>query len=794
MGFGDDEEILQDFLVEAGEIIELLSEQLVDLEQRPDDKELLNAIFRGFHTVKGGAGFLQLNAMVDCCHVTENLFDILRNGQRSVTPELMDVVLQALDTVTNQFTQIQNGESPEPADPAIITQLERLVSCEDLAEGGGEASAEVPAEEQAAQAEQPGADPAIDITDDEFEGFLDAINEDEAAGSSTAAPAPAAATPSSGSEDISEDEFDSLLDQLHGSGKGPGAGAPAAAPAAAPQAPAAPSAASGSEDISEDEFEDLLDQLHGVGKAPTVVGAAPSPAAPKAAAPPTPQSTPEAGGDGDLITDDEFENLLDQLHGAGKAPTKNEATKAAAPPPPPPKAPPPPKPAPAPAAKEKIVSAPPPAASKSAAPAAKPKPAASEPAKREAPTPAGGQNNAAPAETTVRVDTQRLDDIMNMVGELVLVRNRLVRLGLETSDEPMQKAVANLDVVTGDLQSAVMKTRMQPIKKVFGRFPRVVRDLARNLKKEIRLDLQGEETDLDKNLVEALADPLVHLVRNSVDHGIEVPDVREKNGKPREGTVLLAAEQEGDHILLSITDDGGGMDPEALRNKAVEKGILDSDSAARLSEVEAYNLIFAPGFSTKTEISDVSGRGVGMDVVKTKITQLNGSIEINSKLGEGTRIVIKVPLTLAIMPTLMILLENQTFALPLVSVNEIFNMDLAKSNIVDGQECITIRDKAIPMFYLKNWLINGTMEAADPDEEGHVVIVSVGTQRVGFVVDQLIGQEEVVIKPLGKMLQGTPGMAGATITGDGTIALILDVPSMLKEYVGNSGKAGIRVP
>ncbi len=791
MGFGDDEEILQDFLVEAGEIIELLSEQLVDLEQRPDDKELLNAIFRGFHTVKGGAGFLQLNAMVDCCHVTENLFDILRNGQRSVTPELMDVVLQALDTVTNQFTQIQNGESPEPADPAIITQLERLVSCEDLSEGG-EASAEAPAEEAAAPAEQPAAEgPAIDITDDEFEGFLDAINEEEAPGASAAAPAPAPA--SSGSEDISEDEFDSLLDQLHGSGKGPSAGAPAAAPAAASQAPAAPSAASGSEDISEDEFEDLLDQLHGVGKAPTVGGAAPSPAAPKAAAPSTPESAPAAGGDGDLITDDEFENLLDQLHGAGKAPTKNEATKAAAPPPPP-KAPPPPKPAPAPAAKEKIVSAPPPAASKPAAPAAKPKPAASEPAKREAPTAAGGQNNAAPAETTVRVDTQRLDDIMNMVGELVLVRNRLVRLGLETSDEPMQKAVANLDVVTGDLQSAVMKTRMQPIKKVFGRFPRVVRDLARNLKKEIRLDLQGEETDLDKNLVEALADPLVHLVRNSVDHGIELPDVREKNGKPREGTVLLAAEQEGDHILLSITDDGGGMDPEALRTKAVEKGILDSDSAARLSEVEAYNLIFAPGFSTKTEISDVSGRGVGMDVVKTKITQLNGSIEINSKLGEGTRIVIKVPLTLAIMPTLMILLENQTFALPLVSVNEIFNMDLAKSNIVDGQECITIRDKAIPMFYLKNWLINGTTQAADPDEEGHVVIVSVGTQRVGFVVDQLIGQEEVVIKPLGKMLQGTPGMAGATITGDGTIALILDVPSMLKEYVGNSGKAGIRVP
>ncbi len=784
MGFGEDEEILQDFLVEAGEIIELLSEQLVDLEQRPDDKDLLNAIFRGFHTVKGGAGFLQLNSMVDCCHITENLFDILRNGKREVTSELMDVVLQALDTVTNQFTQIQNREEPESADPSLIAALERLVSCDDIngAPPPPEAPApEAPAANESAPAPQGDGNAAIDITDDEFESFLDAINE-EGEGAQAAPPpsqpsAPAA--PAGNGDEISEDEFENLLDQLHGAGKAP----TVAASAAPAPTPASPASSSNSDDISEDEFENLLDQLHGAGKAPTVAKSA-APAAPSA--PPAAAPAP-AGGD-DLISDAEFENLLDELHGKGKAPVvadKGSAApaasaapaKAAAPKPEAPK----------PAAQDKIVSSPPSAAPPPPPPPKKPP----EPPRKDGP---GGQGGA-PPETTVRVDTQRLDDIMNMVGELVLVRNRLVRLGLETPDEAMQKAVANLDVVTGDLQSAVMKTRMQPIKKVFGRFPRVVRDLARNLKKEIRLDLQGEETDLDKNLVEALADPLVHLVRNSVDHGIELPDAREKNGKPREGTVLLSAEQEGDHILLSITDDGGGMDPEALRNKAVEKGILDADAAARLSEVEAYNLIFAPGFSTKTEISDVSGRGVGMDVVKTKINQLNGSIEISSKLGEGTRIVIKVPLTLAIMPTLMILLEKQTFALPLVSVNEIFNMDLAKTNIVDGQECITIRDKAIPIFYLKQWLVNNGFDpdAQEKDAEGHVVIVSVGTRRVGFVVDQLIGQEEVVIKPLGKMLQGTPGLAGATITGDGTIALILDVPSMLKEYVVGSSKAGLGV-
>jgi two-component system chemotaxis sensor kinase CheA len=388
------------------------------------------------------------------------------------------------------------------------------------------------------------------------------------------------------------------------------------------------------------------------------------------------------------------------------------------------------------------------------------------------------------------VDTKRLDDIMNMVGELVLVRNRLVRLGLKSTDESMAKAVANLDVVTGDLQTSVMKTRMQPIKKVFGRFPRVVRDLARNLKKEVTLELKGEETDLDKNLVEALADPLVHLVRNAVDHGVEMPDERAESGKSRNGTVILSAEQEGDHILLSIQDDGKGMDPKKLQQIAVEKGVMDQDAADRLTDNESFNLIFAPGFSTKTEISDISGRGVGMDVVKTKITQLNGTLNIDSVLGKGSKIMIKVPLTLAIMPTLMVMLEEQAFAFPLVSVNEIFHLDLTKTNVVDGQEVVVVREKAIPLFYLKRWLVideNGQpIDQEKKETEGHVVVVSVGTQRVGFVVDQLIGQEEVVIKPLGKMLQGTPGMAGATITGDGRIALILDVPSMLHHYANRN--------
>ncbi len=278
------------------------------------------------------------------------------------------------------------------------------------------------------------------------------------------------------------------------------------------------------------------------------------------------------------------------------------------------------------------------------------------------------------------------------------------------------------------------------------------------------------------------ADPLVHLVRNAVDHGIESPEDRVAAGKPRAGTVVLAAQQEGDHILLSIDDDGKGMDADVLRQIAVDKGLMDAEAAARLDDIEAYNLIFAPGFSTKKEISDVSGRGVGMDVVKTRIGQLNGTVEIDSTKGKGSRLSIRVPLTLAIMPTLMVVLGNQPFALPLGSVSEIFNLDLNRTNVVDGQLVVMVREKALPLFYLRKWLVKDH-NAPKPEGPGHVVVVHVGNTKVGFVVEQLIGQEEVVIKPLGALLQGLAGFAGATITGDGRIALILDVPSLMKSYV-----------
>ncbi len=672
------DEILQDFLVEAGEILEQLGEQLVELEHAPEDTELLNAIFRGFHTVKGGAGFLNIEPLVELCHRAEDVFNVLRQGERKVSPPLMDAVLKALDVINEMIGRIRLGEEPEPASPALLEALQ---------------------------------------------GF--AVPDDAAGTTPTQETAPVSETPTD--KDPIEQEFESMLAQE-------------AAPAKDQEAE--PATDGDDDEITEEEFEALLDALHGPGGAPGKPAGAEK--GTSAAAAERKSDTPSRKDD--EITEEEFEALLDQLHGPGKhlgVPKSAPETG--------------PKPAPE-------------------------KPRSREPKKpREVKAAAGKVKPNPPAETTVRVDTQRLDEIMNMVGELVLVRNRFKTLRAVHDDEAMAKAVANLDVVTSDLQLAVMKTRMQPIKKVFGRFPRVVRDLARSLNKEVRLEMQGEETDLDKNLVESLADPLVHLVRNAVDHGIEMPDEREKKGKPREGVVVLTATQEGDHIELTIEDDGRGMNPEVLRQKAVEKGLMDEESAARLSERECFQLIFYPGFSTKDEISDISGRGVGMDVVKTRIDQMNGSVEVDSVEGKGTKITIKVPLTLAIMPTLMVKLDDQAFALPLASVVEILDLDLGKTNVVDGQEVVIVRDQALPLFYLKDWLVKGGRNGTS-QEGGHVVVVNASGRHVGFVVDHLIGQEEVVIKALGAKLHGLDGLAGATITGDGMIALILDVPSLMKRY------------
>jgi two-component system chemotaxis sensor kinase CheA len=652
---------------------------------------VLNAVFRGFHTVKGGAGFLNISALVEVCHLAEDVFNLLRQGQLLVDAALMDTVLKVTDVVKAMMELVRTGKEPEQADPELLQMLRVLAK---------------PQQEETSD---------YGVVAATNHGVISRHSHDENAG-----------------KDAVERKFEELLGM-------PDMAAPDHTITDDRSAPKQKGGGAESENITDEEFEALLDKLHGTS---------------------APGGSRQTHGDNPQIAtrvESPVKNISKSVKASDGAPFVQGADTAIK------------------ADSVKLFDS----------------------RTMKAKTDAVGGDNVvdakksgvtketiaqSQADTTVRVDTKRLDDIMNLVGELVLVRNRLDTLKLSMGNEEVAQAVSNLVVVTSDLQAAVMKTRMQPIKKVFGRFPRVVRDLSRSLNKEINLELIGEETDLDKNLVEALADPLVHLVRNSIDHGIEMPDARESSGKPRAGTITLSAKQEGDHILLVIKDDGAGMSSDGLRRKAVEKGVLDADTAARLDERECYNLIFMPGFSTKSEISDISGRGVGMDVVKTRITQLNGNVEIDSKEGVGTEIIIKLPLTLAIVPTLMVLVGNQIFAIPLANVSEIIQYDLLRKNVVDGQTVAIVRDHPLPLFYLRNWLLRDYGDMGPVNESSYVVVIKIGPTRIACVVDHLIAQEEVVIKPLGALLHGLPGLAGATITGDGRIAIILDMPGLISRY------------
>ncbi|KRG62916.1 chemotaxis protein [Stenotrophomonas humi] len=600
--FADD--IAADFILEAQEILDRLGEQLVALEQAPQDNDQLNAVFRGFHTLKGGAGFLAITPMVELCHAAEETLGMARAGKAELLAHHFDAAQQSLDWLQSMLDAVSNGTDPEHAPATLIAQF--------------------------------------DVG---------------------AAPVVVAAPVSTDSDLISEDEFEALLDQLHG-GTVPGA------------------VAAKVDDtlISEDEFEALLDQLHG-GAAPGAVTAAPVAAA----------ITPA-------------------------------------------------------------------------------KPAAARPAT----APKAAAVKTAEPEQTVRVDTKRLDAIVNLIGELVLSRNRLKTLRTRLKDEELDRAVSTLDIATARLQSAVMRTRMQPVGKVFSRFPKVARDVARSLQKEVDLELIGADTELDRNLVEALADPLVHLVRNAIDHGVEMPDLREAQGKSRMGRVRLSAQQEGDYVSIEVQDDGAGIDPERLRAKAREKGLIDPEAAARLTSEECLHLVFLPGFSTKQQVTDISGRGVGMDVVQSRIRELSGQIQIQSELGRGSRFLIRVPLTLAILPTLLVQAGEDVYALPLARVMEVLHAPATSLGWFDGRAVLDRKTHTLALLDLRQWLGVTPM----PTTLLTIVVLQMGETRFGLVVDQVRGREEVVIKPLPRALRGLRGYAGATLIGDGRMALILDVDGL----------------
>ncbi|MEG3193435.1 chemotaxis protein CheA, partial [Lysobacter sp. D1-1-M9] len=392
--------------------------------------------------------------------------------------------------------------------------------------------------------------------------------------------------------------------------------------------------------------------------------------------------------------------------------------------------------------------------------------------------------SAESADATVRIDVRRLDALVNLVGELVLARNRLKTIRPRLRDEHLDRAVTALDGATSRLQSAVMTARMQPVGRVFSRFPKLTRDIARQLQKSVELDVVGADTELDRNLVEALSDPLLHLVRNAIDHGIEPPSVRIEAGKPEQGRVRLSAQQEGDHVAIEVRDDGAGIDPDNIRDSALRKGLIDAEAAARLSTEECLQLIFLPGFSTRAEVSDLSGRGVGMDVVQSKIRELSGEVQIQSEPGRGTRFLIRVPLTLAILPTLLVEIDQDVYALPLVRVVEVLAHHPGEPMWVDTQRVLDLREEPVPLLGLRDWL--GLQEA--PLADCTNVVLQSGEQRFCLAVDRVRGREEVVIKALPRTLRGLPGYAGASLIGDGRMALILDVDALYRTGVRGAAR------
>ncbi len=620
-----EQELLQDFLVEGRELLENLDENLVDLEQRPNDEELLNAVFRGFHTLKGGAGFLGIAPMVNLCHRAEALLDRLRQGELRIDAPLMDTILTALDATKAMFATLEQGKKPEDPDPSLYAQLDHYVSA-------------------------PGAEP---------ETGTEAV--------------PQAPPQTGGTGGVS---FETLLAEAANADPPPGT----------------------DEAISDEEFETLLDGMYGPGAAPGVAQ--------------TREPSP--------------------VQQASHSRENTENTP--------------------------------------------PVPSSPHPEKISVPKP--------PTENTIRVDAKRLDECLNLVGELVLTRNRLFTLAEKSMGASYADVLANMDQITSGLQNAILKLRMQPIQRVFSRFHRVVRDLARHLGKEVRLELIGEETEVDRRVIEELADPLTHLLRNGLDHGIEPPDEREALNKPREGRLTLRASQQGDHILIEMIDDGRGIDPDRLRRAAVEKGLIGVDNIGDISDEEAYDLMFLPGFSTRAQVSDISGRGVGMDVVRNGITNLNGNIQVRSEPGKGSCFRITLPLTLTILPTLIVGVNGQRFAFPLSRVREVTRLSEHHQHRVGHRSTLVFRGQTVVLFDLRRELgERRNSENPPPEANPQVLIIEAANRTAAIFVDTILGQQDVVVKPLAVELTSTTGISGSSITGDGRIVLILDLDELVRSLL-----------
>jgi len=608
--FAGMEELLSDFLLEAGEMLSDVDSKLMELEKRPDDSNLLNEIFRGFHTIKGGAGFLNATELVTLCHLTENLFDKLRNRKLTLSAELMDVIFAATADVRRMFDALHQSRQPHAAPAQMLEDLKAALS--------GKIVAKVEAK------------------------------------------APVTPSPVSCVQTIGVD-WDALYRAVVGT--------------------------------------DIVEAV-GVTRDPEKIAEAVA----------EEESTKKA-----------FGRRTEDVPGATIG-------------------------------------------------------------RRDGDVPIQEAR-----ESTIRVETGRLDQVLNLSGEIGLTKNRLTHLrsnllqGCNDADtlRELDQSVTQLDMLVVNLQNAVMKTRMQPIGRLFKKYPRLARDLARSLGKDVELVLSGEETEMDKTMIEDLNDPLVHLVRNAVDHGVETVEQRKAAGKPEKSIVELSARQEGDHIVITIVDDGRGMRPEVIRNKAIEKGLLTAEMANTLDEKQCLELVFLPGFSTKDEISSVSGRGVGMDVVKTNIQKLNGTISIHSEPGKGSVFEIFLPLTLAILPVLMLRLGSQSFAVPLSMVREILSVSQGQLHQVSGKATMVVRGEVLPVLPLAQLI---GWEASDKYPEVGV-LMQFGSNSFILSADGFAGHDDVVIKSLDTFRP--KGVAGVTMSSEGDIVLILDIKELLSDVRGN---------
>ncbi|WP_270968585.1 hybrid sensor histidine kinase/response regulator [Campylobacter upsaliensis] len=612
----DMQEILEDFLVEAFELVEQIDHDLVELESNPEDLELLNRIFRVAHTIKGSSSFLNFDVLTKLTHHMEDVLNKARHGELKITPDIMDVVLESIDRMKTLLNSIRDNGNDSAIGMDIEPICARLTA---ISEGDVSAVASV--------SEEPKVEPKEEVV------------------------------------------------------------------------------------------------------------------------PATPEPSVEPDVDVNQLSDSEVEAEIERLLKVRKA--EDQARRAQK--------------------------------KKSAAPTTS-KPATETGGEKKVPASGGGSGGM---DQTIRVEVKRLDHLMNLIGELVLGKNRLLKIYDDVEEryegekflEELNQVVSQLSIITTDVQLAVMKTRMQPIAKVFNKFPRVVRDLSRELGKQIELEITGEETELDKSIVEEIGDPIMHMIRNSCDHGVEDPATRKANGKPERGVVQLKAYNEGNHIVIEITDDGKGLDAAGLKMKALEKNLITEKEAEQMTEKEAFALIFKPGFSTAAKVTNVSGRGVGMDVVKTNIEKLNGVIEIDSELGKGSTFKLKIPLTLAIIQSLLVGTQEEFYAIPLASVLETVRVPIDNIYTIEGKNVLRLREEVLSLVRLSD--VFGVKQVLESGDQTYVVIIGVAESKLGIIVDTLVGQEEIVIKSMGDYLQNIQGIAGATIRGDGRVTLIIDVGAMM---------------